>query len=169
MSLLAEKPRSAVDVFALFVATAAGAGFVPVAPGTAGTVMAVPIYWALWHYDAPRWVELLVLVVLTLVGMACAERVGKRYFHAADAGQIVIDEVVGFLLTVFAVPFSWTAAVVGFAGGVVPLNTKLAFDLQLAAVRLSTCSGQSEWRLHPRHPPPGGASRLADRGVEREG
>jgi phosphatidylglycerophosphatase A len=115
MSLLAEKPRSAVDVFALFVATAAGAGFVPVAPGTAGTVMAVPIYWAMWHYDAPRWVELVVLVVLSLVGMACAERVGKRYFHASDAGQIVIDEVVGFLLTVFAVPFTWTAAVVGFA------------------------------------------------------
>jgi len=108
-------PTGALDWASVAVATAGGAGFVPIAPGTAGTVVAVPLYWLLaqvWHW--PAWAYLAFLVGLTGLGMLAAERVGKPVFHASDAGQIVIDEVVGYLLTVALVPFSWKAAVLGF-------------------------------------------------------
>ncbi len=106
--------KKPLDYLAIAIATGGGSGFSPFAPGTAGTVVAVPIYWAFWHWQLPAWEQLAIMVVLTLVGMACAERVGRRFFHASDAGQIVIDEVAGYLVTVALVPFSWKAAVLGF-------------------------------------------------------
>lgn len=108
-------PTSALDWLGVAIATAGGAGFVPIAPGTAGTVVAVPIYWlcaGIWHW--PAWANLTLFGFLTVIGMVASERVGKPVFHAADAGQIVIDEVVGYLLTVMLIPFSWKAALLGF-------------------------------------------------------
>jgi len=108
-------PTRALDWAGVAVATAGGAGFFPLAPGTAGTVVAVPIYWLtanVLHW--PWWAHVALFLVLTALGMLAAERVGKPVFHASDAGQIVIDEVVGYLLTVMLVPFSWKAAILGF-------------------------------------------------------
>jgi phosphatidylglycerophosphatase A len=108
-------PTTALDWAGVAVATAGGAGFVPIAPGTAGTVVAVPLYWLLSaRLQWPAWAFLSFLVALSALGMAAAQRVGKPVFHASDAGQIVIDEVVGYLLTVALIPFSWKAAILGF-------------------------------------------------------
>ena len=108
-------PKNPLDWASVALATAGGAGFSPVAPGTAGTVVAVPLYWLTashWHWSA--WVQLAFFAGLSALGMLAAQRVGKPVFHASDAGQIVIDEVVGYLLTVMWVPFSWRAAILGF-------------------------------------------------------
>jgi len=99
---------------AIFIATGAGSGFSPVAPGTCGTAVAVPLYFALSQLALPTWAQLAVILVVSAVGAACAERVGRRFFHASDAGQIVIDEVAGYLLTVALIPFTWKAALLGF-------------------------------------------------------
>ena len=108
-------PTNALDWAGVAVATAGGAGFFPVAPGTAGTAVAVPLYWLLagvLHW--PAWALVAFWAGLTAVGVVASERVGKPVFHASDAGQIVIDEVVGYLLTVMLIPFSWKVAIVGF-------------------------------------------------------
>ena len=55
-----------------------------------------------------------MLGVLSAIGAACAQRVGRRFFHAADASQIVIDEVAGYLVTIALIPFTWKAAIIGF-------------------------------------------------------
>jgi len=86
-------------------------GFSPIAPGTVGTLGAVPLWWAL--SAAPRAVLPAAIVLLAVVGTVAAERAG-RYWGVTDASAIVIDEVVGYLVTVSLVPFSWTTAAAGF-------------------------------------------------------
>jgi phosphatidylglycerophosphatase A len=88
-----------------------GAGYFPVAPGTAGTLAAVPLYWALSLL--PWWAYLLATLAVTLSGIAAADRAG-RYYGVADSGHIVIDEVAGYLITMALLPRAWPVALVGF-------------------------------------------------------
>jgi phosphatidylglycerophosphatase A len=82
-----------------------------VAPGTVGTLGAVPLWWAL--SALPRPVLPIAIVLLGLVGVAAARRAGQ-YWGVVDASAIVVDEVVGYLVTVSLVPFSWPTAAAGF-------------------------------------------------------
>ena len=87
-------------------------GYAPVAPGTFGTLGAIPLCWALSWVSVP--VYLAVTLAVIAVGGVAAQRAG-RYWGVADASPIVIDEVAGYLVTMAFVPFSWPAAIVGFA------------------------------------------------------
>ncbi len=91
-----------------------GAGYFPRAPGTAGTAAAIPLWWALSHPSVPWWVYLAVTALVTLTGIAAAERAG-RYYGVADSGHIVIDEVAGYLVTMAFLPRLWWLGLVGFA------------------------------------------------------
>lgn len=88
-----------------------GSGYFPVAPGTAGTAAAIPLWWALSH--APLWAYVAGTAAITLTGIAAADRAG-RYYGVADSGHIVIDEVAGYLVTMFLLPRSLFAALAGF-------------------------------------------------------
>jgi phosphatidylglycerophosphatase A len=93
-----------------FIALGGGAGLVPVAPGTAGTLLALPLYWLLVPRLAP--LEFLALVAaLFVLGVWACDRTG-RAIGAADHGGMVWDEVVAFLLVLFFVPrdLVWQAA-----------------------------------------------------------
>jgi len=84
-----------------FIALGFGAGLAPFAPGTFGTLVALPIAWALHAYAGdPLFIA--TIVVLFVVG-AWASQVTGRHMGAADHGAIVIDEVVAFLLVLFFV------------------------------------------------------------------
>ena len=85
-------------------------GFSPVAPGTVGTAGAIPLWWAL--STLPRAALPVAIGVLTLLGVAAAAKAG-RYWGVTDASPIVIDEVVGYLVAVSLLPFSWPAAAAG--------------------------------------------------------
>jgi phosphatidylglycerophosphatase A len=87
-------------------------GYAPVAPGTFGTLGAIPLWWALTYWLGP-WATLGATALLTGVAIFAAGRAG-RYWRVADASPIVIDEVVGYLVTMTFVPFSWPAAILGF-------------------------------------------------------
>jgi phosphatidylglycerophosphatase A len=56
---------------------------------------------------------LLATAAVTLTGIAAADRAG-RYFGVADSGHIVIDEVAGYLVTMFLLPRGWIPALCGF-------------------------------------------------------
>ena len=103
--------RGPAPRLALAWATFFGAGYFPVAPGTAGTAAAVPLWWALSL--SPRWIYVAATVAITVTGMAAAERAG-RYYGVADSGHIVIDEVAGYLVTMSFLPRTVFAAVAGF-------------------------------------------------------
>ena len=87
-------------------------GFSPVAPGTAGTLAAIPVAFGLSRLGWPAYLG--ATVVLFVLGTVAAARAG-RHFGVIDASPIVIDEVVGYLVAVAFVPFSWPAALLGAA------------------------------------------------------
>ena len=89
---------------ATWIATALGAGYSPVAPGTAGTLVALPLAAALAPLaDASTAAYLLVLAASSAVAMWAAGE-AARGFGLKDPGQVVVDEVVGLFLAMAFVP-----------------------------------------------------------------
>jgi phosphatidylglycerophosphatase A len=94
-----------------FLAFGFGAGLSPVAPGTAGTLMAVPVYFLLILF--PFYVYLAVLCVSLVLGVwLCGASSRKIGVH--DHSGIVWDEIVGYLLVMAPFSPSFTAIVIGF-------------------------------------------------------
>lgn len=88
-----------------------GSGLVARAPGTAGTLAAIPLY--LLMAPLPLCWYLLALLALTLAGLwACAKTLRELDVH--DPGPIVWDEVLGFLLAMTAAPSGWGWIALGF-------------------------------------------------------
>jgi len=112
MSTKTPSPRFLLNHPAHFVALGFGAGLAPVAPGTFGTLVAIPLAWALRMY-VPDGVFLAVIVVLLLVGMWAAGVTG-RDLGVPDHGAIVWDEVVAFLLVLYFVGDSWLKIAIAF-------------------------------------------------------
>ncbi len=88
-----------------------GSGLVPKAPGTAGTLVAIPLYlliaqWSLLHYT------LLVVSAAVLGVWICG--VASRQLQVHDHPGIVWDEFVGFWITLWAVPPDWKWVIAGF-------------------------------------------------------
>ena len=88
------------SVIARFIATAGGAGYSPVAPGTCGTAVAVPVVWLLSGLSV--WEFLAVSVLVTLIGIWAAS-VADEHWGTHDSGRIVIDEVAGYMVTMLMV------------------------------------------------------------------
>ncbi len=86
-------------------------GYAPVASGTVGTLGAIPLYLVLSRLPPAGYV--VATAALTAVGIAASARAGA-YWRVVDASPIVIDEVVGFLVTMMLVPPSWQAVAAGF-------------------------------------------------------
>lgn len=89
-----------------------GVGFAPKAPGTVATLVTIPLALAL------NWLGPLVymgaVILLLPVGIIACE------FYEQDKGghdhkEIVIDEVLGFLITMVWLPMTWQAILIGFA------------------------------------------------------
>ncbi len=88
-----------------------GAGRLPYAPGTFGTLVAVPIYLLL--AELAPWLYGAVVLLLFALGVWAASITGHD-LGAHDHQSIVLDEVVGFLITMFLAPPGWMWIVVGF-------------------------------------------------------
>ncbi|MBN2331575.1 MAG: phosphatidylglycerophosphatase A [Deltaproteobacteria bacterium] len=86
-------------------------GAVPVAPGTFGTLVAVPLWW-LAGFLSPAAFFLLLLGVVILAVWVAAET--EKILQVPDSGVIVIDEIVGFLVTTALLPFTWPTLIAGF-------------------------------------------------------
>jgi len=91
------------------IAFGGGVGLSPVAPGTVGTLLAIPLFNWLEPQLAP-WTFLAVLVGLFWVGV-WASAVTGRALGVADHGGMVWDETVAFLLVLFFLPVTgyWQA------------------------------------------------------------
>jgi phosphatidylglycerophosphatase A len=97
---------------AVFLASFGYVGYFPIAPGTAGSAAALALY-ALVRWSGSPLVEGVVLVAVALVGTWSAS-IAERQFGVTDPGQIVIDEVLGMLMTLAFVSLTWPGVVVGF-------------------------------------------------------
>lgn len=97
---------------ALFIATFGYVGFFPVAPGTAGSAAALVLYGLLRWIDAPV-VEVLTLALVFAAGVWASTR-AEGIFGGTDPGPVVIDEVLGMLITLAILPLSLTGVAAGF-------------------------------------------------------
>jgi len=87
-------------------------GFVPIAPGTAGSAAGLGVWWAV-RATGGAGLEIAVLLVVTVVGVVTASATEAQYGRT-DPRVIVIDEVAGMLLTLLLVPVGLGGAIVGF-------------------------------------------------------
>ena len=148
--------------FLTWVATGAGVGLIPLAPGTMGTVLAIPLYWGLMLGldamvgESPFRLVLYILAVAGLFLVGCrAAGEAEKHFSKKDPGHVVIDEIAGYLTAMTALPLSlywvvagfllfrifdifkiWPANVVerGFSGGLGIMSDDLVSGIQVALI-----------------------------------
>jgi len=94
-----------------FLALGFGSGLAPKAPGTFGTLAAIPLYLLLSQLATLPYA--ILVIIMTIAGFyicgKAAEDVGVH-----DHPAIVWDEFVGFFITMFMIPVSWQSVLVGF-------------------------------------------------------
>jgi phosphatidylglycerophosphatase A len=95
----------------LFISQGAYAGRIPVAPGTAGTVVGVFLFLGMRGLPPGHYLAVCILVIL--VGMWAAGR-AETILGRKDSPSIVIDEIAGFLTAMFMVPSGWFFIISGF-------------------------------------------------------
>ena len=97
--------------FFLIIATGFGVGYSPVAPGTLGTLVAIPIHYFLSDIPSP-------LYEITLIGFfflsVWISENAQIFFGKKDDQRIVIDEIIGFLITMLWVPKTVPFIIIGF-------------------------------------------------------
>ncbi len=95
----------------LALATWGGVGYLPLMPGTWGTLAALPL-WYLLARSGP-WGYGLGVMVLMILGLMAAGP-AQEYLGRTDHPAIVVDEVVGLLITLVGIPPTWENAALGF-------------------------------------------------------
>jgi len=94
-----------------FFAFGFGSGLAAKAPGTFGTLAAIPIYWLIQDLSWP--IYLSWLLVTFALGVYWCDRSAKL-LGVHDHGGIVWDEFVGYWITMFLAPKSWLYVFLGF-------------------------------------------------------
>tara|TARA_R110002012_G_scaffold50299_1_gene130182 strand:- start:1155 stop:1643 length:489 start_codon:yes stop_codon:yes gene_type:complete len=95
-----------------FLALGFGSGLAPKAPGTFGTIAAVPLV-CLLAYSTTLTGYLLVTLIASVIGIwLCGKTAKDMMVH--DDSSIVWDEIAGLLITMIAVPLSWQTLLLGF-------------------------------------------------------
>jgi len=88
----------------ILLTTGFGSGYAPIASGTFGTVVGILYFLAFMHLPAVVYFWLLTLLTI----IACwASGYAEQIFNQKDSGKIVIDEIVGYLFTMFMVPVAF--------------------------------------------------------------
>ncbi len=108
-------PKQIMTDPVLFLAFGFGSGLVKKAPGTMGTVAAIPVYWLFAQFNF--WIFSLLTIVATIIGIWICDIAAKK-LDEHDFGGIVWDEIAGYLITMWfvmaTIPFSWAAIITGF-------------------------------------------------------
>jgi phosphatidylglycerophosphatase A len=93
------------------LATGCYSGYSPFIPGTVGSAVAVLIYLQL--HALPWWQYLITLAGLTALAIWSAD-IAETEFGEKDCRKIVIDEIDGYLITMFLIPFTVKYIIIGF-------------------------------------------------------
>ena len=105
-------PRSRpLDALATALATGHGSGYSPVAPGTAGSLVGLALFWAVHHLSLPG--QVVATAVLFAAGVAAAGHVARR-LGVEDPGRVVADEVAGMWVSLLGLPLTGVTAGAAF-------------------------------------------------------
>ena len=95
----------------MFIASGAGSGYLPKAPGTWGSLVGVGLWFGLRLMPAvPYWTVVAVLFVIGTIAAGAAEKI----IDCGDPGLVVIDEIVGQLIALAFVPLQPVYILLGF-------------------------------------------------------
>ena len=94
-----------------FLSLGFGSGLAPFAPGTFGTLVALPLYFLLQKLPLPFY--LAVIVAGFVIGIWLCEQTTQA-LGVHDHSGIVWDEIIGYLITMIAIPLDWRWIVAGF-------------------------------------------------------
>ena len=102
------------DRLALFLATGCYLGFLPLAPGTWGSLATTLAFLLVYRvsFNIEPSLHLSAICLISLVGVLASAAVARRVGRE-DPGIVVIDEIAGQLLTFFLVPVSWVSLLAG--------------------------------------------------------
>lgn len=94
-----------------------GVGYSPRAPGTFGTIAALPFLWLLQHYAVPAPILVFAVTLMTIIACVAADTI-QRARNLQDPQWIVVDEVIGMFITWYIVmpqsPLEWGLAFAAF-------------------------------------------------------
>ena len=96
----------------LFIATCGYLGFAPVAPGTVGSAAGVVLFYLIRDVEA-EWAQPMLIAALFAAGVWAATS-AEQALGRTDPGPVVIDEVVGMLITLLWIPVTPLGAFLGF-------------------------------------------------------
>ncbi len=100
-----------IHFFILLLATGFGVGYLPEAPGTFGTILSIPIYFFLSEISSPGYEFILIGFFLLSIWIS---KKAESYFKKRDDQRIVIDEMMGFLITMLWLPKTIYSIGIGF-------------------------------------------------------
>ena len=89
----------------MLIGTGFGSGFSPVAPGTAGALLAFAVWYVLSFLvssSALLWLTVLLVLAFTVAGVWAANRLEQAW--GEDPSRVVVDEMVGCWITLLAAP-----------------------------------------------------------------
>ena len=107
----APTPTGRPSLLPALIATGFGSGYAPIAPGTAGSAVGLLLWWPLCSLTPEA--QAVAIALVSLAGVVAASHVA-RAVGLKDPGIVVVDEVVGMWLSLFALPFTPVTATVGF-------------------------------------------------------
>ena len=97
---------------AFAIATVFKAGYIPIAPGTIGSVVGLLVFWFIKD-SASFTVEILVVTILFFVGV-WASTIVEQVLECEDPGVVIVDEVVGMLVSLMLLPPTTTVILLAF-------------------------------------------------------
>lgn len=99
----------------IIIATALGSGFSPIAPGTAGALLACV---ALWFFEKIHLLNtysfsyVILIIICTILGVISTNYLEKVW--GKDPSKVVMDEVIGMWITMLFIPFNLQNLLIGF-------------------------------------------------------
>lgn len=97
------------------IGTGAGAGYFPKMPGTAGSFLALVLYWLFFPQEASVLIHVVFFIIILMVsaaGVWAGTEAEKIY--GEDPSCVVIDEMAGMWVALFMLPKTWILAMAAF-------------------------------------------------------
>jgi phosphatidylglycerophosphatase A len=101
-----------INNVAIFIATGFYSGYFPLAPGTIGTIVAIPIYFIISLFNSILYYSI-IIVVLFILGIIVSSK-AIIIFRQEDPSPVVFDEIVGFLVALFLIEITWWHLIAAF-------------------------------------------------------
>jgi phosphatidylglycerophosphatase A len=103
--------KPALKGLILFFSSGTYLGYIPFASGTFGTLWGLPIF----YFLSAQSLLIQIPIILASIGLAILlAGQAETFLKRKDPSQVVIDEIVGYMVTVAGMSFSWTNAILGF-------------------------------------------------------